>query len=125
MRDEVVDSSVFLASLVSRGEFHHRAVGLVEDMNSGECVFRIPLTVLLEVVSTLSRLVGIEEARDAKSILDFWIDKGKIKVYNLDERRAEAASEIAIKYKVKGSHAIVSQLSEELNIPLVTFTRRL
>lgn len=123
MREEVVDSNVFLAALVRGDEFHHRAVELVEDMDRGERVFHIPLTVLLEVISTLSRRVGIEEAREAKSILALWINKGKMKVYNLNERRAEAASEIATSHKLKGADAITAQLSRELNTSLLTFDR--
>ena len=121
MREEVVDSNVFLAALVRGDKFHHRAVEVVEDMDSGQCVFHIPLTVLLEVISTLSRRVGIEEAREAKSILDLWINKGKIRVYSFDQRRAEAASEIATSHKLKGADAITAQLSRELNTSLLTF----
>lgn len=125
MREEVVDSSVFLSSLVKNEESHNRATALVEDMDNEEAVFHIPATVLLEVISVISRIASIEEAREAKNIMDFWIEKGKIKVYALDQRRLEEAIEIAVTHKLRGTDAIVTQLSEELNMPLVALAPKL
>jgi predicted nucleic acid-binding protein len=124
VREEVVDTSVFLAGLVTSDESHFRAMALIEDMDKEESLFHVPSLVILEMVSVLSRTAGAEEAREAKGIIDFWIDRGKIKVHHFDLKKMDDAVEIALNRRLHVADAIAIQLAEELGLPLVTMTRK-
>ena len=124
MREEVVDTSVLLAGLVTSDETHFRAMALIEDMDKEELLFHVPSLVVLELVSVLSRIVGVEEAREAKGIIDFWVDRGKLKIHHFDLRKMDDAIEIALNRRLHVADAIAIQLAEELGLPLVTMTRK-
>ena len=126
MKDEIVDASLFVTSLVKGEEFHSEAIRHIEDMIAGERLLHTSTLVPVEVCEAIFRSTGSAvRAYMAERTLDDWIREGKIKLYNLDKQRMDAASEIVVRRKLKGSNAIVSQLSEELNIPLITFDRKL
>jgi len=124
LREEVVDTSVLLAGLVTSDETHFRAMALIEDMDKEELLFHVPSLVVLELVSVLSRIVGVEEAREAKGIIDFWVDRGKLKIHHFDLRKMDDAIEIALNRRLHVADAIAIQLAEELGLPLVTMTRK-
>jgi predicted nucleic acid-binding protein len=124
VREEVVDTSVLLAGLVTSDESHFRAMALIEDMDKEESLFHVPSLVVLEFISILSRLVGTEEAREAKGIIDFWVDRGKVKVHHFDLSKMDQAIEIALNRRLHVADAIAIQLAEELGLPLVTMTRK-
>ena len=124
MREEVVDTSVLLAGLVTSDEAHFRAMALIEDMDKEESLFHVPSLVVMELVSVLSRVVGVEEAREAKGIIDFWVDRGKLKIHHFDLKKMDEAVEIALNRRLHVADAIAIQLAEELGLPLVTITRK-
>ena len=125
MREVVVDTALFLSSLVVSDENHAKAFSLIEEMDNEESIFHITLDTYLEVVSIINKIGGAEEAKEIKKIMDFWINAGKIKVYPVDEKRTEMAIDIAIKRKLRGTAALVAQLSEELRLPAVTLSKNL
>ena len=122
MRDEVVDASVFVAALVREGESHNEAIRLIEDMVTGNHLFHISTLVPIEVCQAIFRGTGSAVmAYMTGKTLDDWIREGKIKPYDLDKGRMDAASEIVIRQKLKGAEAVAIQLAEELKLPLRSF----
>ncbi|MBT3362892.1 MAG: PIN domain-containing protein [Chloroflexi bacterium] len=124
MREEVVDTSVFLSSLVADDEKHNEAIALMEEMDKEETIFHVPSLVILEIIATLSRLAGVEEAREAKNVIDFWIDRGKIKVHHFDLKQMDEAVEIALNRRLHLADAVVIQLAEERGLPLISMMRK-
>jgi predicted nucleic acid-binding protein len=121
VRDIVLDTNVFVASLVKEDKFHKDAVALIEALDSKKVQCHISRIIPVEVCAVISRRTGEKEASEAQEILEDWTKEGKIKCYDLNERRAKEAQKIAINAKIKGMDAIAVQLSYELGVPLKTY----
>jgi len=122
MMDEVVDASVFVAALVREDESHNEAIKLIEDMVAGHCLFHTSMLVPIEVCEAIFRgTASLVRAYVAGRALDDFIREGKIKPYDLNKGRMDAASEIVIQRKLRGADAVAIQLAEELELPLRSF----
>lgn len=80
------------------------------------------MLVVVEVCGAVRRETGkLTYAYEAKRTLEDWIKQGKIKLYELDKQRIDKAIKIAMRDGLKGSDAVIAQISEELNLPLRTY----
>ncbi len=121
MMEIVLDTNVFLASLVKKDEFHDDAEAFIEAMDSKEIRAHVSRIVPVEVCGAMGRRIGRKEASEARDILRDWTSEGKIKVYDLTEKRMKDAQEIAISSGIKGMDAIAIQLAYELGVPFKTY----
>ncbi len=125
VKDIVVDTNVFLASLVQRDEFHGDAEAFIEAMDSKEIRAHVSRIVPVEVCGAVGRRTGQREASEARDVLGTWIKEGKIKVYDLTEKRMKDAQEIAIRARIRGMDAIAIQLAYELGVPFKTYDKEI
>jgi len=121
MKDVVVDSNVFIASLIENDTFYNESIDIIEKMNMKELIFHISPIIPIEVSCAIARRIGVKEANETREIIQNWIKEKKIYIYELNETRMLEAQNYGTKYKLKGMDAIIVQLALELNNPLITF----
>jgi len=117
----VVDSNVFIASLIEYDKFYEASIDIIEKMNMEELIFHISMITPIEVSCAIARRIGVKEANESSDIIYNWIREKKVVAYELNEKRMSEAQNYGSKYKLKGMDAIIVQLTLELNIPLITF----
>ena len=120
----VVDSSVLAASFLESDRFHQDSLTYITGLESGDYSFHLPILVIVEVLSAVSRQVQSNRlavfARVNESFSE-WERTGKIVLYTLDRERMEHAKDIALRFRLKGADSVIAALAEELAIPLKTF----
>ncbi len=121
MKDIIVDSNVFIASLIKNDKFHQNSLDIIERMENGELNFHISMITPIEICCVIARRVGIKEAKESEEIIQNWVKEKKINIYELNEKRMLEAQNRGINFKLKGMDAIIVQLAFELNFPLITF----
>ncbi|MCK4285620.1 MAG: PIN domain-containing protein [Candidatus Lokiarchaeota archaeon] len=121
MKGVVVDSNVFIASLIENDKFYEVSIDFIEKMNINELIFHISMIIPIEVSCAIARRIGAKEANESEEIIHNWIKEKKIVVYELNEKRMTESQNYGTKYKLKGMDAIIIQLALELNLPLITF----
>ena len=121
MKDVIVDSNVFIASLIENDTFHNEGIDIFEKMDMKELIFHISPIIPIEVSCAIARRIGIKEANESIEIIQNWIKEKKICIYELNETRMLEAQNYGTKYSLKGMDAIIVQLALELNNPLITF----
>ena len=121
MNGVVVDSNVFIASLIKNDKFYEESLDYIEKMNMKELIFHISMIIPIEVVCAIARRISAREAKESEEIIQNWIKEKKIVVYELNEKRMNESQNYGTKYKLKGMDAIIVQLALELNLPLITF----
>jgi len=117
----VVDSNVFIASLIEDDKFYKVSIDFIEKMNIEVLIFHISMIIPIEVSCAIARRIGAKEAKESEEILHNWIKEKKIVVYELNDKRMIESQNYGTKYKLKGMDAIIVQLALELNLPLITF----
>ena len=125
MKEILVDSNVFIASLIENDPFHAKGSELINKMNDKEYMFHISVIVPIEVSCSIARKVGGEEANEAIDIMENWVKENKIKVHILNRKRMKEAEKYGILFKLKGMDAIIVQLAIELDLPLATFDNQI
>ncbi len=93
-------------------------------LESGDYNFHLPILVIVEVISAVSRQVKrnrIAALARVNASFSEWERTGKIVLYTLDRERMEHAIGIAIRFRLKGADSVIAALAEELAIPLKTF----
>lgn len=121
MKGVVVDSNVFIASLIEDDKFYKVSIGFIEKMNIEELTFHISMIIPIEVSCAIARRIGANEAKESDEIIHNWIKEKKVIAYELNEKRMNESQNYGAKYKLKGMDAIIVQLALELNLPLITF----
>ena len=124
----VVDSSVMAASFLQSDRFHGEALDLIAEMENGNYIFHLPYLGMVEVVSAISRRPGFNRmALVARTIqtLFAWEQAGNIVLYPLDRGRMERATDIAIRFRLRGSDSVFAALAEEMDIPIKTFDQEI
>ena len=124
MEHLVLDANVLVASFIESESFHDRGKIYIDNLESGEYVFHVPMLVIVEVLSALGRRSqGNRQAMvsRAQQSLDVWEQSGKVVLYPLDRNRMERAVAVAQRHRLRGADAVVASLAEELDMPLKTF----
>ena len=128
MEPIVVDSDVIVASFLESETHHNDARQYVDGLENGDYVFHLPMLVVVEVTSAISR-----RTRDNRiAFLDIWrrnvVDwelNGKLMLYSLDRNRMHNAGAVAERYGLRGSDSVIAALAEELGFSLRTFDREI
>ncbi|MCK5661141.1 MAG: type II toxin-antitoxin system VapC family toxin [Methanosarcinales archaeon] len=113
-----LDSSVIVAALRKQEVHHNAAIDILEKVKNGEYIAIEPQIVLVEVAAAIKRRTGSTEL--ANRVMDDLLAIDTIHFTDLESRRAEDVTEIAINIGVRGMDAIVIQIAKEFNIPLIT-----
>jgi predicted nucleic acid-binding protein len=121
MLDVVVDTNVFIASLIEQDQCHADAISFIARIETKQCRAHLSCIVLVELAGALSRRVSEAAAREALEIMSGWIAEGKLKLHELTKRRMTRAAELAIELKLRGMDAIACQIADELNIPFKSY----
>ncbi len=121
MKDIIVDSNVFIASLIKNDKFHQNSLSIIERMENGELNFHVSMITPIEICCAIARRVGIKEAKESQEIIQNWVKEKKINIHELNKKRMLEAQNRGINFKLKGMDAIIVQLAFELNFPLITF----
>ena len=126
MEPIVVDSDIIVASFLEQDKFHQEGHLYINGLENGDYTFHLPLLVVVEVVSAISRQAQLNRMalilRAKKSIKD-WEEDGKIVLYELDRGRMDNAVGTAEQYRLRGADAVIAALAEELDMPLRTFDK--
>jgi len=124
----VVDSNVWVGYWLRRQEQYPAASALVQELQQGLQKCHIPRLVIVEVCSTILREVERPSLASAlllhiKETFAEWEVSGSIKLYDLNEERANSAIDMnsRLTRHLKGSDSIIAALAQELNLPLKTF----
>lgn len=113
-----------MASFLESEAFHQKGVAYIEGLERGEYIFHLPMLVVVEVTSALSRRV--QTNRQAflvtwKQNVADWEQDGKLVLYALDRDRMNSAVKVAEQHRLSGSDAVIASLAEELDMSLRTF----
>ena len=126
MEEAVLDSNVIIGALREEDPLYSRAIGFIERLEKGEQLFHISTLVPIEVYTVIwVRPKSITKANIAKEIMENWAKKGKIKVHALDEQRINKVTQIIVRDNLNLPDAIIAQVAEELEMPFITFDRKL
>lgn len=125
MSDIVVDTNVFISSLIEKDPFHMDAMDFMGRVETGRCRAHISRIVVVEIAGAISRRIDDESAREATEVMAGWITVGKVKTYDLNKKRMIRASEIAMEMKLKGMDAVVLQIADELKIPFKSYDKEM
>ena len=123
MESIVVDSSIIVSSFLESDNFHEIGRNYINLLENGDYVFYLPMLVVVEVMSAISRRTGQNRLplmiTWEQNIAD-WERDGKLMLYPLDRQRLNDALITAERYRLKGSDTIIAALAEELDLPLRT-----
>ena len=123
MESIVVDSSIIVSSFLESDNFHEIGRNYINLLENGDYVFHLPMLVVVEVMSAISRRTGQNRLplmiTWEQNIAD-WERDGKLMLYPLDRQRLNDALITAERYRLKGSDTIIAALAEELDLPLRT-----
>lgn len=112
-----------VASFLESDRFHEIGRNYVNLLENGDYLFHLPMLVVVEVISAISRRVTRNRqallVRAKKSLID-WEGDGKIVLYPLDRDRMNNGVRIALQHRLRGSDSTIAALAEELDLPLRT-----
>lgn len=122
MADFVVDSTVWVAALVSNDPHHQRAQQFFQEFRQGLHLCHLSRLVLVEVCAAIIRRTqsrGLGLAVHGEFIK--WGQQGLIRWYDLDAQRMEQAVGASMSYRLRGADSVIVALADELQIPVRTF----
>ncbi len=118
MRTIVLDSSAIVAALRPEEEHYNACKNLLEKVKDGALTAVEPYSVLIETTAAIKRRTDSCEL--ARRVKDGLKSISAIHFFELSERRAYEAADVAIQTGVRGMDAIVVQLAKEMDATLVT-----
>jgi predicted nucleic acid-binding protein len=113
-----LDSSIIIAALRKQESKHSECRSLVERVKDGEFIALKPYTVLVEVVAAIRRRTRDKDL--ASRVRNDLQDIETLNFLEFTSIRAKSASAIAEEIGVRGMDAIVIQIANEFNIPLIS-----
>lgn len=114
----VIDSNVFISSIDPKDIFHLECYPILERLLNFEIEAVCPVLVLVETVCSIRRRTNNEAL--AISVLRSLVKLPSITWLDITLDVAELASIIGSKTGLRGGDAIVLQVAEKFEIPLVT-----
>jgi predicted nucleic acid-binding protein len=119
MKRLTIDSSVIIASLLTKEPRHREAFEIWQTVLAGENLAILPYSILVETTSAIRRRTGSEEL--ALHVKEELLTLATVSFVILDERSANEAAELAAKTAVRGMDALVVQVAKEYGAELVSF----
>lgn len=117
----VVDSSFFVSLFVKGDVNHEKALDTWKKLRESGIKMFAPTLILPEVCGAIVRVTKDKGYGDeVKEKIEEWL---RVKVLTLKEltiKRAKMATEIAIKFNLKGADAIFVSLAQEFDAKLLT-----
>ena len=114
-----LDSSVIVSYILKDESNSHQAEELLNNIAENDSKIIIPTTVLVEIVSAVKRRTG--SSKLAERILDDFSNAPGFIYIEINLQNVIKASQIAIKYGLRGMDSLIVQISEEYKTELITF----
>lgn len=118
-----LDSSVIVSYILKDELNSLQAEKIFNSISENESQVIIPLSVLVEIVSAIKRRTGSSEL--AEQILKNFFNAPGFMFVEINIKTTIEASQIAIKYGLRGMDSLVVQISEEYKTELITFDREI
>lgn len=118
-----IDSSVFVASLVTTEKSHHRALEIIESVIEEKVRVILPYTILVEVTLAIVRRTGKEDL--AEYVKDFMLNSVNIEFVSLNRIRSLNSIDIGFNCRTRGMDAIVLGVVKEFNTELIAFDKEM
>lgn len=118
-----LDSSVIVSYILKDELNSLQAEKIFNSISENESQVIIPLSVLVEIVSAIKRRTGSSEL--AEQILKNFSNAPGFMFVEINIKTTIEASQIAIKYGLRGMDSLVVQISEEYKTELITFDREI
>ncbi|MBI4299412.1 MAG: PIN domain-containing protein [Chloroflexi bacterium] len=132
----VIDTMVFILTLVDGSKLNDEekkqrplVLKYMDGLEKGDYLVHLPRISVTEICGVARWKGGEGPAIAVKNRLSQWVSMGLIKLYDLDEDRMWAASDLAIKHNrsknssLSAPDAVLIGLAEELNTNLITFEK--
>ena len=114
-----LDSSVIVSYILKDESNSRQAEELLNNIAENDSKIIIPTTVLVEIVSAVKRRTGLFEL--AERILDHFSYAPGFIYIEINLQNVIKASQIAVKYGLRGMDSLIVQISEEYKTELITF----
>ncbi len=114
-----LDSSVIVSYILKDESNSYQAKELLNNIAENESKIIIPTTVLVEIVSAVKRRTGSSEL--AERILEHFSNAPGFIYIEINLQNVIKASQIAVKYGLRGMDSLIVQISEEYKTELITF----
>lgn len=128
MEPLVVDSNVIVASFLENEQHHGQAQQYIDGLEQGHYIFHLPTLANVEVTSAIRRRAERNwmalVATWKQNVAD-WEQADTLVLYPLDRNRMDHASDIALRYQLKGSDCVFARLAEELGMTVTTFDQEI
>jgi predicted nucleic acid-binding protein len=120
-KEITLDSSVLVSAFVEGDKFRPTALKVMKKVFLGEYHVTTSAIVPIEVCGAISRRAGADKAASVKRQLDKWENMNFINYIELDGKRRQEATELAVKLQLRGMDAIIVQAAKEKKTTLITF----
>ena len=117
----VVDTNIFVSAFDPRDPFHSECYRFLEKLRCFEFQAICPLVVLIETVCVSRRRTG--DALVAQEIFQELALAASIHWLETTFQSAEKACRLGVKTGLKGGDAMILQVAEDLNLPLLNRDR--
>ena len=136
-REEIViDTNVFIVSLVDEMGLDEDgkkqrpfAMAYIDGLETGSYLFHLPRIAPIEIVGVTRSKAGFALATVVKNKIVQWVNAGLITLYDLDEDRMRAATDLVVRHNLSRRRSLSAPdatfigLAEELGVPLITFEK--
>ena len=121
-----LDSSVLVASLIPSDRFYDSGTNVLKRLlGSSDAVYASAI-VPVEVCAAIARRTKDKAiAQEVGRQIDRWIQLGRLHILYPSAARMKRARRIGVEHLLRGMDAIVVEVAEEKQIPLVTFDQEL
>ncbi len=113
-----LDSSVIIAALRKQEDKHIQCRLLLEEVKDAQHIAIQSYIVLVEVVAAIKRRTNSDDL--ARKIGEILQSLDTLNFVELEGKRANVASDIAIKTGLRGMDAIIVQIAEEFDTTLIS-----
>lgn len=134
--DIVVDTSVLIVSLVDETRLNDEektqrplALHYIDGLETGAYRIHLPRIAPIEIVGVTRRKAGPSLAAVVKNRLAQWVNASLITLYDLDEERMRAATDLVVRHNLSRRRSLSAPdatfigLAEEFGVPLITFEK--
>lgn len=118
-----LDSSVIVSYILKDELNSSKAEEILNNIAQRNYKIIVPLTVLVEIVSAVKRRTGSSEL--SSKILEKFCQAPNFLFVEITLQNIIKASQIAIKYGLRGMDSVIVQISEEYKTELITFDREI
>ena len=121
VKEVTLDSSVLVSAFVKDDKSRPIARQVIEKIFHGEYRANTSAIVFVEVCGSISRRAGVDNAIAVRDELVRWEDMDFITFSELTSKKRNEAAQLAVRFGLRGTNAIMVQTAKEMNRALITF----